>query len=1020
MFKKSRVIPTYLMGTRPTADLRRPRRLVPTLECLEGRVVPATFNVTTTADLLGGPALSLRQAVLNANTTRGPNTINLTVPGTYRLTRFGNAHDGTNGALKITNPDLTVNGLGPAVTVIDGGGVDRVFDIEGATIVVEIAPGAAVNTVTFNGVTIQHGLASSDSNKGSDPNGGSTDGGGIYSPRVNLALINTVVANNLAGDFGGGIWTDTGSVTINGGAVSNNSAGSAGGGLSTNSGAIAVTGATFADNLAASNGGGIAIASPTGTGNLTLAGCTFVRNTADFGGGAVIDLSKVNEVSITGTGITDNTADDSGGGLYVAAAKLTIDRSTITDNTADGSGGGIYANDNPNQVLRVTSSTLAGNTASADGGGIDSNAAQATFTSDSVSNNVASAGGGIAFSGTQVTLAGSHVEGNRAQRSEGGLFMSNQTVGSSCAITNSTLDNNRATGGPGGAFVHCTTLTVSNSSVNGNRAGGTAGGLAAVVTAASFINVNVIGNVAGGADGGLDLVDTTLTMTGCIISNNRSASSAGGLDAGGTATVSNTTISGNRTGGNDGGLLFSGTELNLLNDTITNNTAAANDGGVFVSATNGGTISNSTISGNRAAGHAGGIEADVTGGTLTITGCALSDSHAGRDGGGILVDGLGTVTMINDTVFGNTAAVNGGGIAHEFNRGPLNLVNVTIDGNAAANGGGVYSNQSATNVHNTIVAGNAANAAHGPDLDGAFNPQGFNFIGVGDDTTHSFTDGMDNDQVGSAAAPKMARLGPLQNNGGPTFTQALLPGSPAIDNAGDAGAPTTDQRGFSRAGAASIGAYEPQYAATASASQVFVEHLYEALLNRRTDSVGDSFVNELNAGVSRATVVQQIEALPEYRAAQVQQLYQRYLHRDADAGGLRAFTSFLGDGGRVEQVGAALVGSQEYFDLHDDNSEAFLNALYQDALGRQVDLGGLHVFGQALAGGMSRGQVAALTLSSAEYQGDLVQADFQSALGRRASPAEAAFFVGELQRGGSDQLVLAQVLGSAEAFARRG
>ena len=53
-------------------------------------------------------------------------------------------------------------------------------------------------------------------------------------------------------------------------------------------------------------------------------------------------------------------------------------------------------------------------------------------------------------------------------------------------------------------------------------------------------------------------------------------------------------------------------------------------------------------------------------------------------------------------------------------------------------------------------------------------------------------------------------LGPLANNGGPTLTHALLPGSPAI-NAADAGAsPATDQRGVRRPQGAGpdIGAYE--------------------------------------------------------------------------------------------------------------------------------------------------------------------------------------------------------------------
>jgi len=58
-------------------------------------------------------------------------------------------------------------------------------------------------------------------------------------------------------------------------------------------------------------------------------------------------------------------------------------------------------------------------------------------------------------------------------------------------------------------------------------------------------------------------------------------------------------------------------------------------------------------------------------------------------------------------------------------------------------------------------------------------------------------------------------LGPLQDNGGPTFTLALLPGSPAIDQGTNLSASATDQRGFPRTGltaglACDIGAVERQ------------------------------------------------------------------------------------------------------------------------------------------------------------------------------------------------------------------
>jgi hypothetical protein len=89
-------------------------------------------------------------------------------------------------------------------------------------------------------------------------------------------------------------------------------------------------------------------------------------------------------------------------------------------------------------------------------------------------------------------------------------------------------------------------------------------------------------------------------------------------------------------------------------------------------------------------------------------------------------------------------------------------------------------------LKNTIVAHNTAPTA--ADCSGAVSSQGHNL-----DSDGSCALGGSGDLSG--VDPK---LGPLQDNGGPTRTQALLPGSPAID-AGDAlGCPPTDQRGTAR------------------------------------------------------------------------------------------------------------------------------------------------------------------------------------------------------------------------------
>jgi hypothetical protein len=105
---------------------------------------------------------------------------------------------------------------------------------------------------------------------------------------------------------------------------------------------------------------------------------------------------------------------------------------------------------------------------------------------------------------------------------------------------------------------------------------------------------------------------------------------------------------------------------------------------------------------------------------------------------------------------------------------------------------------------NTLIALNSGTA---PDVSGPFLSLGHNLIGA---TNGSSGFPMSGDLVGSIASPLDPKVGPLANNGGPTLTIALLPGSPAIDAGDSAAAPPTDQRGFPRpfGRAADIGAFE--------------------------------------------------------------------------------------------------------------------------------------------------------------------------------------------------------------------
>jgi hypothetical protein len=130
---------------------------------------------------------------------------------------------------------------------------------------------------------------------------------------------------------------------------------------------------------------------------------------------------------------------------------------------------------------------------------------------------------------------------------------------------------------------------------------------------------------------------------------------------------------------------------------------------------------------------------------------------------------------------------------------------------SAASGGALYNYSGATfDLTATIVAGNTAPESYTlPDCQAAVVSGGSNLIGIGDVCT-GVTDGVDGDQVGTAAAPIDPLLGPVQDNGGLTETMALLAGSPASDAAVCPAGVTTDQRGFDRpqGPACDVGAFE--------------------------------------------------------------------------------------------------------------------------------------------------------------------------------------------------------------------
>jgi hypothetical protein len=281
----------------------------------------------------------------------------------------------------------------------------------------------------------------------------------------------------------------------------------------------------------------------------------------------------------------------------------------------------------------------------------------------------------------------------------------------------------------------------------------------------------------------------------------------GGIYNRGTLTVFNSTISGNANAGAagfGGGLHNDGT-LTLTNCTVSGNFATSPRDGYGGGLANFGTLTlmNSTVSGNFASGGGGGIE---NSGTLTLTnstvsGNSASSPHSGFGGG---LDNFGTLTLMNSTVSGNSASAAGGGL---YNDRRVTLTASTVSGNSAPDGGGIANNIHSVTLTASIVASNPIGRDCANFNGGSITSKGDNLDSDGSCqlTTSSDLPGTD------------PLLGPLQDNGGPTLTQALLPGSPAIDvmPSGINGCGTTlfsDQRWQARpqptGSPCDIGAYE--------------------------------------------------------------------------------------------------------------------------------------------------------------------------------------------------------------------
>jgi predicted outer membrane repeat protein len=242
----------------------------------------------------------------------------------------------------------------------------------------------------------------------------------------------------------------------------------------------------------------------------------------------------------------------------------------------------------------------------------------------------------------------------------------------------------------GGGILNEGTLTVSGCILSGSsadRGGGIYNGYPGNL---AVVDSSLIGN--SGRGGGIADIEGTVTVSDSnLSSNNGSGIDMDGNQLVGAVTVTGSTLSGNNAGGID----INGGTLTVTGCTLSNNGSSGGINNYYGTVT----VTNSTLSGNSTGGIAN------LGGTLTVNGSTLSNNSSSQ-GGGIWND-YGTAWVSGCTLSGNSAS-DGGGI-YNFNAGQLTVTDSTLIGNSAfGHGGAIYSSEAKLTVNNCTLSQNSA------------------------------------------------------------------------------------------------------------------------------------------------------------------------------------------------------------------------------------------------------------------------------------------------------------------------
>lgn len=208
-----------------------------------------------------------------------------------------------------------------------------------------------------------------------------------------------------------------------------------------------------------------------------------------------------------------------------------------------------------------------------------------------------------------------------------------------------------------------------------------------------------------------------------------------------------------------------------------------------------------------------------------------------------------------------------------------------------------------------------------------------------------------------------------------------------------------------------------QLAASSSANQNFVLHMYQDTLQQAPDIARHWDALLESRQMTSAEVASAFINSNEYRSSVIEGLYQSVLGRGAEPAGLAYWLSFFAGGHTVEEMKAQFYGSQEFFNNSGGSNAALVDAFYVALLHRHAEPAGLAHWKYLLDNGAGRGDIAmAIESLSMEGAQTIVRHAYQTFLRREPEPAGLAYWMAQIQAGASELTIISGFLGSEEYF----